>query len=163
MSHKIDIAPFFLLQHQTTFLKIYQKLCILLTSGTSLLNWWKGKPSGSIACTWKQQPRFYWSCSSIVMNDATPLTPPSAWAELHITKVFYFEMNVALFERENTSRKPYCNTCKLYLTESVTITKIKTDVVYREIRWQMSMCCVSCLTRYFSCRIISSCHLMWWY
>jgi len=48
-----------------------------------LSNWWKGKPSGSIACTRKQQPRFYWSCSSVVMNDATPLTPPSAWAELH--------------------------------------------------------------------------------
>jgi len=47
------------------------------------LNWWKGKPSGSIACTRKQQPRFYWSCSSVVMNDATPLTTPSAWAELH--------------------------------------------------------------------------------
>jgi len=46
-------------------------------------NWWKGKPSGSIACTRKQQPRFYWSCSSVVMNDATPLTPTSAWAELH--------------------------------------------------------------------------------
>jgi len=41
----------------------------------SWLNWWKGKPSGSIACTRKQQPRFYWSCSSVVMNDATPLTP----------------------------------------------------------------------------------------
>jgi len=25
----------------------------------------------------------YWSCSSVVMHDATPLTPPSAWAELH--------------------------------------------------------------------------------
>jgi len=48
-----------------------------------VLNWWKGKPSGSIACTWKRQSRFYWSCSSVVMNDATPLTPPSAWAELH--------------------------------------------------------------------------------
>jgi len=48
------------------------------------LNWWKGKPSGSIACTWKQQPWFYLSCSSVVMNDATPLTPPSAWAELHL-------------------------------------------------------------------------------
>jgi len=47
------------------------------------LNWWKGKPSGIIACTRKQQPRFYWSRSSGVMNDATPLTPPSAWAELH--------------------------------------------------------------------------------
>jgi len=35
-------------------------------------NWWKGKPSGSIACTRKQQPRFYWSCSSVVMNGATP-------------------------------------------------------------------------------------------
>jgi len=32
------------------------------------LNWWKGKPSGSIACTRKQQPRFYWSRSSVVMN-----------------------------------------------------------------------------------------------
>ena len=45
----------------------------------SFLNWWKGKPSGSIACTRKQQPRFYWSRSSVEMNDATPLTPPSAW------------------------------------------------------------------------------------
>jgi len=50
------------------------------------INWWKGKPSESIACTRTQQPRFYWSCSSVVMNDATPLTPPSAWAEL------YFQM-----------------------------------------------------------------------
>jgi len=48
-----------------------------------MLNWWKGKPPGSIACTRKRQPRFYWSCSSVVMNDATPLTPPNAWAELH--------------------------------------------------------------------------------
>jgi len=47
------------------------------------INWWKGKPSGSIACAIKQQPRFYWSRSSVVMNDATPLTPPSAWAELY--------------------------------------------------------------------------------
>jgi len=47
------------------------------------LNWLKGKPLGSIAFTRTQQPRFYWSCSSVVMNDATPLTPPSAWAELH--------------------------------------------------------------------------------
>jgi len=49
-------------------------------------NWWKGKPPGSIACTRKQQPQFYWSRSSLVMNDAIPLTPPSAWAEL------YFQM-----------------------------------------------------------------------
>jgi len=35
----------------------------------------KGKATGSIACTRKQQPRFYWSCSSVVKNDATPLTP----------------------------------------------------------------------------------------
>jgi len=41
------------------------------------LNWWKGKgkPPGSITCTRKQQPRFYWSCSSVVMNDVTPLNP----------------------------------------------------------------------------------------
>ena len=48
--------------------------------GSLFLNWWKGKPSGSIACTGKQQPRPYWSCSPVVMNDATPLTLPSAWA-----------------------------------------------------------------------------------
>ena len=33
----------------------------------ALINWWKGKPSGSIACTRKQQPRFYWSRSSVVV------------------------------------------------------------------------------------------------
>jgi len=31
--------------------------------------------------TRKQQPRFYWSCSSVLMNIATPLTSPSAWAD----------------------------------------------------------------------------------
>jgi len=46
------------------------------------LNRWKGKPSGSIACMRKQQLRFYWSCSSVEMNDFTPLTHHSAWAEL---------------------------------------------------------------------------------
>ena len=48
-----------------------------------IINCWK--PSGSIACTRKQQLRFYWSRSSVVMNDDTPLTPPppSARAELH--------------------------------------------------------------------------------
>ena len=54
-----------------------------LNNSCSKLNWWKEKPLVSIACTRKHQPRCYWSCSSIVMNDATPLTPPSAWAELH--------------------------------------------------------------------------------
>ena len=39
------------------------------------LKWWKGEPSGSITCTRKQQPWFYWSCSSIVMNNATPFAP----------------------------------------------------------------------------------------
>jgi len=38
-------------------------------------NWWEGKPSGSTAGMGKQQPRFYWSCSSMVIKDATPLTP----------------------------------------------------------------------------------------
>ena len=38
-------------------------------------NWWMGKPSESKACMEKQQHRFYWSCSSVEMKDATPLTP----------------------------------------------------------------------------------------
>jgi len=46
------------------------------------LNWWKGKPSGSIACTRKKQLRIYWCCSSVEMKDATLLTPPSALPEL---------------------------------------------------------------------------------
>jgi len=41
---------------------------VLLKFAHIALNWWKGKPSGSIACTRKQQPRFYWSCSSVVMK-----------------------------------------------------------------------------------------------
>jgi len=35
------------------------------TFSVPIINWWKGKPSGSIACTRKQQPRFYWNCSSV--------------------------------------------------------------------------------------------------
>ena len=42
---------------------------------TNSLIWRKGNPAGSIACTRKQQPRPYWSRSSVAMNDATPLTP----------------------------------------------------------------------------------------
>jgi len=61
----------------------YQKVKFLEHTFMYQLNWWKGKPSESKACTRKQQPRFYWSCSSVVMNDATSLTPPSAWAGLH--------------------------------------------------------------------------------
>jgi len=38
-------------------------------------NWEKEKPSESIVCMGKQQPRFYWSCLSVVMKYATPLTP----------------------------------------------------------------------------------------
>jgi len=37
-----------------------------------LLNWRKGKPSGSKACTKKG------FIEAVVMNDATPLTPPNA-------------------------------------------------------------------------------------
>ena len=44
-------------------------LCLIMVWS---LNWWKEKPSGSIACTRKQQPRFYRSCSSVVM----------AWSDL---------------------------------------------------------------------------------
>jgi len=50
------------------------------------MNWWKGKPSRSISCTRKQQPRFYWSCSSVAMNDATPLTNPLAHEQNSIFK-----------------------------------------------------------------------------
>jgi len=52
-----------------------QRNYTIMTNKDFKINWWKGKPSGSIACTRKQKLRFYWSCSSIVMNDATPLTP----------------------------------------------------------------------------------------
>jgi len=47
--------------------RFWSKKPILKSIDERVLNWWKGKPSGSIACTRKQQPRFYWSCSSVVM------------------------------------------------------------------------------------------------
>jgi len=62
---------------------LWQDITISQSNANVLSNWWKRQLSGSIACTRKQQPRFYWSRSSVVMNDVTPLTPPSAWAELH--------------------------------------------------------------------------------
>jgi len=39
---------------------IYQENCVKFKT---ILNWWKEKPAGSIACTRKQQPRFHWSWS----------------------------------------------------------------------------------------------------
>jgi len=59
----------------------------IMASKVGLLNWWKGKPSGSIACTRKQQPRFYWSCSSVVLNDATLLTPPKRMSRTPFSNV----------------------------------------------------------------------------
>jgi len=49
------------------------------------LIWVKRKPSGSIARIGKQQPRFYWSCSSVVMKDATQLT---CWAHGRTVTLF---------------------------------------------------------------------------
>ena len=83
--YMMGIFCWFIIMHQlnvmwTTVVASYNDgICI----NTIIINWWKVKPSEGIACTRKQQPLFYWSCSSVVMNDATPLTPPSAWAELH--------------------------------------------------------------------------------
>ena len=41
----------------------------------------KGKALRKHSLHEKKHPRFYWSCSSVVIKDATALTPPSAWAE----------------------------------------------------------------------------------
>jgi len=56
------------------------------------INWWKGKPSGSINCTRKKQPRFYWSCSSdLPFYRPISLTEKlTRLAELYIT-LHYFE------------------------------------------------------------------------
>ena len=49
--------------------------------------WEKGKILMKQSIHWdKYTPCLYWSCSLFVMNDETPLTPPSALAEL------YFQM-----------------------------------------------------------------------
>jgi len=56
-----------------------QTLIFLIFFGS--LRWWfiviklmKGKSTRKHACTRKQQPQFYWSYSSVVTTDATPLT-----------------------------------------------------------------------------------------
>jgi len=42
---------------------------------SSEFNWENGKPSCSIACMGKQPHRLFCICISVVMKDATPLTP----------------------------------------------------------------------------------------
>jgi len=71
-----------------------------------ILNWWNGNPSGSIACTRKQQPRFYWSCSSVVMNDATPLsrTPFSNVNNIHVHSMIPEDQNNMTTQRCSTWR-----------------------------------------------------------
>jgi len=66
---------FYRSNYRLTGLLSSNKRGAVIISGSNasfIINWWKGKPSGSIACTRKQQSRFYWSCSAVVMNDATP-------------------------------------------------------------------------------------------
>jgi len=79
------IFIFFIFFFIDYFLKEFSKKCWVtalvrsmifiggLNQFKAIANWWKRKPSGNKACTRKQQPRFYWSCSSVVMKDATPL------------------------------------------------------------------------------------------
>ena len=73
-----------------------------------LINWWKGKPPGSIACTRKQQPRFYSSCSSVVMNNATPLsgTPFSNVNNIHVHSM--------IPEDEKSMTTQWCSTGRLF-------------------------------------------------
>jgi len=47
--------------------------------------WEKEKSLGSKDCMWTITASVYWSCSSMVTKDTTPLKPPGAWAE------FYFK------------------------------------------------------------------------
>jgi len=46
----------------------------------------KGKALRKHSMKLKQQPRFYWIRSSVIMTDTTPLTPPNAWVELYFKK-----------------------------------------------------------------------------
>jgi len=56
------------------FMCLNKKIGLCVTS--VVLNWWKGKPSEKTAASVLLK-------LFISSNDATPLTPPSAWAELH--------------------------------------------------------------------------------
>jgi len=49
---------------------------MLNCSPKNKLIWRTEKPVGTTTCIGKQQSRFYWSFSSVVKKDATPLTPP---------------------------------------------------------------------------------------
>jgi len=100
------------------------------------LNWWKGQPSGSIACTRNQQPRVYWSCASVVMNDATPLTPPSAWAELHFqmsTTYMYTPWRILFKLQKNVLNKTmwtiYVRCTYKYVTKKFRIIVINTPYI----------------------------------
>ena len=53
-----------------------------------LIKLMKGNPSWNIACIGKQQPRFYFSCSSEVMKDATQ------WRPLAHERIFFNVNNI---------------------------------------------------------------------
>jgi len=62
-------------------------------SASTASPWFRNFIKLEIWCTRKQQPRFYWSCSSVVMNDATPPTPPSAWV---VTRTIKFHTRLSI-------------------------------------------------------------------
>ena len=100
-------------EHYTTIWTQYDdgQLWYLLSVSVEKLNWWKGKPSGSIACTRKQQPRFYWNCSSVVMNDATPMTPPSRIPFSNVNNIHVHSMIPE--DRKNMTTQ-WCSTGRLF-------------------------------------------------
>jgi len=60
------------------------RFCILL------LNWWKRKPSESIACTRKQQPRFYWSCNMTTTKMDNNHLSSQMISYMHQQLLYYF-------------------------------------------------------------------------
>ena len=67
------------------------------------LNWLTVKPPGSIACTRNNSSLVFWSCSSMVKKDATPLTPPSAWSE-HFSKLNHIQSMITENQKNITIR-----------------------------------------------------------
>jgi len=81
-----------------------------------ILNWWKENPSGSIACTRKQQPRFYWSRLSVVMNDATPLTSPAHKRYSIFKCTFHDPWGPEKYDYTSTYTEHIFNTSYIWLT-----------------------------------------------
>ena len=103
--------------------------------------WNKRNYSGSSVCKGQWQSRFYWSCLSMVMKDAKPMTHLCAWAKL----TFFFVKQQTINDHRG---RVQCN--YVFLNTATLLVKSGVRVCFTI----NCMCCLMVSTVYYNAKTL---------